>query len=113
MWGPPTAKRSSGLIRLANWLATTGSPSERSERLAKWSSGATRRSAMLGTSTSAAEITNISKHGVWLLLDDRELFMPFDEFPWFAKATVQSILNVERPQPEHLYWPDLDVDLHV
>ena len=67
----------------------------------------------LGTSTSAAEVTNISRHGVWLLVDDRELFMPFDEFPWFRNATVDSVLQLERPGQNHLYWPSLDVDLTV
>lgn len=66
---------------------------------------------MRGTDTSEAEVSNISKHGVWLLVDGRELFMPFDEFPWFKSAPVAAILNVERLRPEHLYWPDLDVDL--
>lgn len=47
-----------------------------------------------------------------MLVDDRELFLPFEEFPWFKAAAVQTIHNVEGPQPpEHLYWPDLDVDL--
>ena len=66
-----------------------------------------------GRSISEIEVTNISKHGFWLLLDNRELFLPFNEFPWFEKAPVSAILNVERPQPDHLYWPDLDVDLSV
>lgn len=66
-----------------------------------------------GTTTSTSEVTNISKHGFWLLLDDRELFLPFEEFPWFEKAPVGAILNVERPHPHHLHWPDLDVDLAV
>jgi Protein of unknown function (DUF2442) len=68
---------------------------------------------MPGTSTSAAEVTNISRHGFWLLLDSRELFLPFDEFPWFRSAPVEAILHVERPRPDHLYWPDLDVDLSL
>jgi hypothetical protein len=67
----------------------------------------------LGTSTSAAEVTNISRHGVWLLVDDRELFMPFDEFPWFRNAPVDSVLHLERPRKNHLHWPALDVDLTV
>ena len=67
----------------------------------------------LGTSTSAAEVTNISRHGVWLLVDERELFMPFDDFPWFRNASVDSVLKVERPGQNHLYWPSLDVDLTV
>jgi hypothetical protein len=68
---------------------------------------------MPGTSTLEAEVTNISKHGFWVLLDERELFLPFEEFPWFKGASVEAILELERPQPHHLYWPSLDVDLSV
>lgn len=71
------------------------------------------KSATLGKNTSGAEVTNISKHGFWLLVADEELFVPFKEFPWFKDASVSAILNVEWPQPHHLYWPDLDVDLDV
>jgi Protein of unknown function (DUF2442) len=63
--------------------------------------------------TTDAEVTNISRHGFWLLLDERELFLPFEEFPWFENAPVKATLKVERPQPHHLYWPELDVDLSV
>lgn len=65
----------------------------------------------LGKSTSATEITNISSHGVWLLAGDRELFMSYDDFPWFKNIAVGKILNVEEPGPGHFYWPDLDIDL--
>ena len=68
---------------------------------------------MPGIATSAVEVTNISAHGFWVLLGDRELFLAFDEFPWFRDAPVGAILNVERPLPHHLYWPLLDVDLSV
>ena len=68
---------------------------------------------MPGAATSEVEITNISKHGFWLLLDGRELFVPFEEFPWFKRAMVEAILHVERPAPGHLHWPELDVDLAV
>jgi hypothetical protein len=68
---------------------------------------------MPGTATSQAEVTNISRHGFWLLLDERELFLPFDEYPWFKRAPVEAILRLDRPQPDHLHWPDLDVDLSV
>lgn len=59
------------------------------------------------------EVTNVSKRGFWLLLGDEELFVPFSGFPWFKDAPVAKLMNVERPQAHHLYWPDLDVDLAV
>jgi hypothetical protein len=68
---------------------------------------------MPGAATSQVEVTNISQHGFWLLLDGRELFLPFEDFPWFKQATVAAILRLERPVPGHLHWPDLDVDLAV
>lgn len=68
---------------------------------------------MPGISTSQAEVTNISKHGFWLLLDDEELLVPFEHFPWFKKATVEQLSDVERPTQNHLYWPQLDADLSV
>ncbi len=66
-----------------------------------------------GRNILAAEVTNITRHGIWLLVDERELFMPFDEFPWFKNASVNAILKLEIPGPNHLYWPILDVDLTV
>ena len=68
---------------------------------------------MPGTNTSAAEVTNISKHGFWLLLGQEELLVPFAEFPWFKSATIEQICAVQWPSPAHLYWPHLDVDLSV
>ncbi len=71
------------------------------------------KSETLGTHTSPVEVTHISQHRFWLLVQNRELFVPFDKFPWFKDAPVGSILKVEQPHPGHLYWPDLDIDLAV
>jgi len=71
------------------------------------------KSALHGTHTSEAEVTNVSAHGFWLLIGVREMFVPFDEFPWFRDAPVGQILNVLLQAPNHLYWPDLDIDLAV
>ena len=68
---------------------------------------------MPGSVTSEAEVTNISRHGFWMLLGDEELLLSFEQFPWFKRASVEQIVNVERPTPDHLYWPDLDIDLSV
>ncbi|MBI5921943.1 MAG: DUF2442 domain-containing protein [Betaproteobacteria bacterium] len=70
-------------------------------------------SAALGMSTFPVEVTNISRHGFWLLLENEELFLPFSEFPWFRDVAVGKILHVELPSSNHLYWPELDVDLAV
>lgn len=48
-----------------------------------------------------------------MLLDERELFVPFNDFPWFQDARIREIMLVERPSPHHLRWPDLDIDLAV
>lgn len=68
---------------------------------------------MPGVDTLAAEVTHISSHGFWVLLGDEELALPFAQFPWFKSATVEQIVNIERPSENHLYWPQLDVDLSV
>jgi hypothetical protein len=70
-------------------------------------------SAALGRSTSPTEVTNVSAHGFWLFLGARELFVPFEQFPWFRDASIRAITNVELLSPHHLYWPDLDIDLAV
>ena len=71
------------------------------------------RSAPRGKRTSAVEVTNVSAHGFWILIQDRELFVPFEYFPWFRHAPVAHILDVQMPGQNHLYWPALDVDLAI
>ncbi len=63
--------------------------------------------------TSEIEVSLVSNKGFWLLLDDEELFVPFADFPWFRQATYDQLATIERPAPDHLYWPQLDVDLAV
>ena len=67
----------------------------------------------LGKSTSEVEVTNVSNHGLWLLAGDQELFLPYEEFPWFKDASVKDIFNVTEPSPGHFHWPTLDVDLSL
>ncbi len=70
-------------------------------------------SVALGSIISVAEVTHVSRDGFWILLQNEELFVPFVEFPWFRDASIGQLMNVEWPQSNHLYWPDLDVDLSV
>lgn len=55
----------------------------------------------------------IFRDGFWLLVDDREYFVPFDDYPAFRKATVGQIYLVERLSPSQFYWPELDIDLEL
>jgi hypothetical protein len=68
---------------------------------------------MPGVVTSVPEVTHVSRNGFWLLLGDEELLLSFEQFPWFRKATIDQLSRVEWPTPDHLYWPELDVDLSV
>jgi hypothetical protein len=52
------------------------------------------------------EVSHISQHGIWLSLGEREMFLSYQDFPWFKDASVSAVLNVQLPQPHHLYWHD-------
>jgi hypothetical protein len=67
----------------------------------------------LGTTSSDIEVTNISSHGVWILAGTKELFMSYEDFPWFRDVPIGKILHVEEPSPGHFYWPELDVDVGI
>jgi hypothetical protein len=64
-----------------------------------------------GNTTSTIEITSISAQGIWIQHHNEKLFLSYAEFPWFKDQPVQKIRNVQELAPEHLYWPDIDVDL--
>jgi hypothetical protein len=71
------------------------------------------KSSTRGASTSPVEVSNIDQFGLWIIVENREYFLPYDDFPWFRKATVDQILKVELLRKDHLYWPALDVDLCI
>ena len=66
-----------------------------------------------GKNTSAIEVTNISAHRIWILVRDKELFMSYEDFPWFKTATINQIFAVVAESEKHLRWPQLDVDLSL
>lgn len=71
------------------------------------------KSFALGKNISFAEVQDVSKDGIWLILRDQEYFLPFADYPWFKNATIASIYNVETHHGTQLHWPDLDVDLEL
>jgi hypothetical protein len=60
-------------------------------------------------------VVHVSAHGFWLFLEglERELYLPFSQFPWFADATIRQLSGVEVERGHILRWPELDVDLDV
>jgi len=52
-----------------------------------------------GVDTSKVEFTHVSSHGIWILSVDKELFMPYEEFPWFKEQPLKAVLNVQSPAP--------------
>ena len=66
---------------------------------------------MPGKNISEIEVTNISSHRLWLYIHGEELFMSYEDFPWFKGKTLKAVLNVKEISPEHYYWPEIDIDL--
>lgn len=64
-----------------------------------------------GANTSGVEVTHVNSRGFWILVDNTEHYLGFDQFPWFADATIRQISSVQLPAPHHLHWPELDFDL--
>jgi len=69
------------------------------------------RSSTRGRDTSEIEVGNVDRFGLWVLVQGKEYFLPFEEFPWFRQATIDQILEVQLLHGNHLFWPALDVDL--
>jgi hypothetical protein len=70
-----------------------------------------KREVLGSTISPTVEVTNVSRHGIWLFAGGREIFLSHEEFPWFKTAPIEKVLNVEEPCPGHFYWPELDIDL--
>lgn len=66
-----------------------------------------------GKSTSVPEVTNISSHGFWPYMNEREYIISFKDFPWFKNAKISEILDVKVLHQSHLYWKNLDIDFEL
>jgi hypothetical protein len=67
----------------------------------------------LGQDISDVDVSLVTAKGFWVLVQSKEYFLPFDEYPWFRNARVAEIMNVELRNKNHLRWSDLDVDLEL
>lgn len=60
---------------------------------------------MKSARTSKAEVTQVSSHGLWVLVGEREYFLDFDQYPWFAKGSIADVTKVQLLHGRHLRWP--------
>ena len=61
----------------------------------------------------SASIENITKFGVWLLVNSKEYYLNYRDYPYFQDKTAKAIKNIRLLHGYHLYWPQLDVDLEI
>jgi len=66
-----------------------------------------------GESILNSEVTNISALGFWVLVGDKEYFIPFTDYPVFKKATVAEIYAMTQISPSQLRWESLDADIEI
>lgn len=64
-------------------------------------------------SISPSEVTNIEPMGFWILVGNKEYFVPFDDYPVFKGASIQQIFQVQQVSPTQFHWPDLDADIEI
>jgi len=62
---------------------------------------------------TSISVENITLTGLWLYVNEREYFLSYRDFPFFADQTIKSIQNVQLLHGYHLYWPELDIDLEI
>ena len=66
-----------------------------------------------GTSISEVEVSNVSPHGIWLLINKKEYFLTYELYPWFEDAPIKKLFDVELIHGHHIHWPSLDIDLEL
>ncbi len=69
-----------------------------------------------GTSTLVAtktEVTNISPFGIWILINDKEYFISYKDYPIFETASIKQIIGVSIDFSGNLHWEELDADIEL
>ncbi|MFZ2657630.1 MAG: DUF2442 domain-containing protein [Victivallales bacterium] len=69
---------------------------------------------MNGTSVKKnAEVKMVTSAGLCLVVEDKEYFAAFADFPYLAALPSTQIFNVEYCGHGHIRWDDADIDLHT
>uniref|UniRef100_UPI00356295B8 DUF2442 domain-containing protein n=1 Tax=Bacteroides fragilis TaxID=817 RepID=UPI00356295B8 len=65
------------------------------------------------TKRSNVEVTHISRYGLILLIGNKEYYLSYERFPWFKRAAVDDVFDVEMLGRNRIRWNALDVDLSL
>ncbi len=57
------------------------------------------------------EINSISELGIKVSIHGKNIFMSYEDFPWFKNQSVQAITHIEKFGENSFHWPELNVDL--
>ena len=68
---------------------------------------------MNGKDTSSNSVTGITTHGFWILVNDKEYFISFADYPVFKKAAVENIFDFRLVSPAQLRWETIDCDIEL
>lgn len=66
-----------------------------------------------GRAIYASEVTAIGRDGFWLISDDQEFFVPYQDYQVFRRATVEQIFAMHEIAPGQLRWETLDADIEI
>ena len=70
-------------------------------------------SSVSGKNILAYEVTNISRKGFWLLVDDKEYFISYSQYPEFLEMNLNQIFNVKSIDLKQFHWSDKDIDIDI
>ena len=66
-----------------------------------------------GISTLNCSVTNIAPFGFWIIIEDKEYFISFDDYPDFKDRTINEILDFNYIPTNQLSWESLDIDIEI
>lgn len=70
-------------------------------------------SSISGTNILDWEITSINNLGIWILIENKEYFIPFADYQEFKNASLHQVLAVKFLPPSQLRWDEIDVDIEL
>lgn len=66
-----------------------------------------------GTDISGCKLTSINDLGMWILVGDKEYFIPFTDYPGFKESSIDQIFKIRFYPPSQLHWEKLDIDIEL